>query len=236
MRVKRIRCGLRFVFSAGEDDRDFMPKEQTESWKRWSPFWRVTASVLIGLHILAVFAAPWSSPPPSPLLAQEVTQVMMPYQVSAFLNHGYRFFAPDPGPSHIIRYEMTMADGSVKHGRMPDPQEQWPRLLYHRHFMMTEMMYNNQAQINDNPPLDLMTEEEKSRLAARNERARNLVRLMSDGIATQLLKKHQGERVHLFLQRHEIPFPEAVQEGMQLDDPSLYVDLVDLGEFTGDRS
>ena len=81
-----------------------------------------------------------------------------------------------------------------------------------------------------------MTEEEKSRLAARNERARNLVRLMSDGIATQLLKKHQGERVHLFLQRHEIPFPEAVQEGMQLDDPTLYVDLVDLGECTGDRS
>lgn len=213
-----------------------MSQPKKESWKRWSLFWRISASLLISAHILAVFAAPWSSPPPSPRLAQEISQAMMPYQVGGFLNHGYRFFAPDPGPSHIIRYEMTLPDGTVTKGRIPDPQDHWPRLLYHRHFMMTETMFNNHSQINENPPLDIMTEEEKRRLAARNERARQLTRLISEGIAKQLLNRYEGESVHLYLQRHEIPFPEAVQEGMELDDPSLYVDLVDLGEFNGDRS
>ncbi len=171
------------------------------------------------------------------MLAQEVSQLLLPYQVGAYLNHGYRFFAPDPGPSHIVRYEITMPDGSQKVGRIPDPDQHWPRLLYHRHFMMTESLFSNHSRINNDPPLDLMNELEREQWSFNNLRAQNLTRLMSQGIANQLLNQYDGERVQLYLQRHEIPFPAAIQRGeLELDDPSLYVDLADLGVFTGDDS
>ncbi|MCP4193270.1 MAG: hypothetical protein GY768_21880 [Planctomycetaceae bacterium] len=208
-----------------------------QSWQQWTPRGRAIVSILIAVHLLAVFAAPWSSPPPAPMLAQEVSQLLLPYQVGAYLNHGYRFFAPDPGPSHIVRYEITMPDGSQKVGRIPDPDQHWPRLLYHRHFMMTESLFSNHSRINNDPPLDLMNELEREQWSFNNLRAQNLTRLMSQGIANQLLNQYDGERVQLYLQRHEIPFPAAIQRGeLELDDPSLYVDLADLGVFTGDDS
>ena len=148
------------------------PNTPSKNWQQWTPKLRAIVSVEIALHLVAVFAAPWSWPPPSPLLAQEVSRVMLPYHVGAYINHGYRFFAPDPGPSHIVRFEITMPDGSTTAGRIPDPGQHWPRLLYHRHFMMTETLFSHHSQINEDPPLDLMSEAEKQRLAANNEQAR----------------------------------------------------------------
>jgi hypothetical protein len=52
-----------------------------------------------------------------------------------YLDHGYFFFAPNPGPSHLV----GIRDQSVL---FPDRKEQWPRLLYHRYFMLSEF-YNN---------------------------------------------------------------------------------------------
>jgi len=61
------------------------------------------------------------------------------YLDGLYLNHGYHFFAPSPGPGHIIRYELFDDRGSViGQGEFPNTKDQWPRLRYHRHFMLTE--------------------------------------------------------------------------------------------------
>ena len=87
-------------------------------WTR--PGVRIAASVLLGAHLMAVFVAPMAVPTSSPLvppstspLAGTFFRFFRPYLQAAFLNHGYKFFAPDPGPSHLVRYELTMADGGV---------------------------------------------------------------------------------------------------------------------------
>ena len=56
------------------------------------------------------------------------------------LANGYRFFAPEPGPSHLIRYEVTLPDGTRKEGFFPDRAHHQPRLLYHRYFMLSEFV------------------------------------------------------------------------------------------------
>ena len=37
-----------------------------------------------------------------------------------FLNNGYRFFAPEPGPGHLVRYEIVTRDGRQIEGSFPD--------------------------------------------------------------------------------------------------------------------
>ncbi len=96
------------------------------------------ATVLILLHFLAVLAATNVASPPTSQLWLRVASLFRPYVAAADLNHGYRFFCAEPGPSHLVQYELTLADGKVQTGRFPDLREQSPRLLYHRYFMLAE--------------------------------------------------------------------------------------------------
>jgi hypothetical protein len=87
-------------------------------------------------HVFAVFIAPAGMPPASPLLV-DVSRVALPYNQSLFLNHGYHYFAPDPGSSTIVTYQIErLGDVPIK-GRFPEPTI-FPRLLYHRYFMLAE--------------------------------------------------------------------------------------------------
>ena len=61
-------------------------------------------------------------------------------------NHGYHFFAPEPGDSTLLAYEAHRADGTVVSGRIPN-RDIVPRLLYHRHFMLTEQMKDAPAEL-----------------------------------------------------------------------------------------
>ena len=107
---------------------------------------RGVVSVLLVLHLVAIASAPLAMEPAS-LPAQKVFGIFRPYLDAAFLNHGYHFFAPEPGPSHLIRYELAFSDGRVEGGTFPDPTEQQPRLNYHRHFMLSE--FANQLAVDD---------------------------------------------------------------------------------------
>ena len=106
---------------------------------------RGVLSLLLVLHLVAIASAPLAMEPAS-LPAQKVFGLFRPYLDAAFLNHGYHFFAPEPGPSHLIRYELTFADGRIESGIFPDPNQQRPRLNYHRHFMLSE--FANQLAVN----------------------------------------------------------------------------------------
>ncbi len=133
----------------------------------WHPFWRWLVSLLVVLHLAAVFSAPWDlatfdalppgympptdamgrpQPPPPresivwqrPVVTRGLHGFFHDYLNLLYLNHGYEFFAPDPAGTHVIDYQVTQADGKVVEGRLPSVDAQWPRLFYHRHMMLAE--------------------------------------------------------------------------------------------------
>src|SRR5438128_3704533 len=82
-------------------------------------------SVALAFHLAAVFVAPFafasnSGPSPSPL-ADALFKVFRPYLGALFLDHGYFFFAPNPGPSHLVDYKVEFDDGRPPvTGRFPN--------------------------------------------------------------------------------------------------------------------
>lgn len=124
----------------------------------WTLRTRIIVSVLVVLHLAAVFSAPFAMPQPSSELSVGIDLVTGPYTSALYMRHGYRFFAPDPGPSHLLRYEVVDESGDVVAGRFPDKSNHKPRLMYHRFFMISEHFWGlgtlgepvgNQAQVDD---------------------------------------------------------------------------------------
>src|SRR5688572_28239472 len=104
---------------------DEKPREPAAPAPRWSRTAKAVASVLVSLHLAAVFIAPMSfavrpgSPAIDPLRA-----AFRPYIQAMFLDHGYAFFAPDPGPSHLVEYRLIYDNGRApEKGRFPDIHE-----------------------------------------------------------------------------------------------------------------
>lgn len=96
----------------------------------------VMVNVWLAFHVFAVFISPAGMAPASPLLV-DAAQIARPYNQFMFLNHGYHFFAPDPGPSTLVSYVVDQPGDAPIKGRFPDTSIQ-PRLLYHRYFMLAE--------------------------------------------------------------------------------------------------
>lgn len=94
------------------------------------------ASAWLAFHVFTVFISPAKMAPVSPLLWNGY-QVTVPYAELFFLDHGYHFFAPDPGASTLISYTVTREGDSPIVGQFPDTSIR-PRLLYHRYFMLAE--------------------------------------------------------------------------------------------------
>ena len=162
---------------------------------------RGVVSLLLILHLVAIASAPLAMEPSS-LPAQKVFAFFRPYLDASFLNHGYHFFAPEPGPSHLIRYELTFSDGRVEGGVFPDFTRQRPRLNYHRHFMLSE--FANRLAVND------------AQQPALHE--------LSQSFARHLMSERDAESATLFLRRHYIPSPQQVKDGMALDAEELYAE------------
>ncbi len=204
---------------------------------KWTPLRKVIVSVLLLFHLFAVFAAPCASPPPSSYawswLAGRVDGrdgLLMPYLRAGYLNHGYRFFAPNPGPSHLVRYEIDLKSGGQFEGEFPDPDQQWPRLLYHRMLMVSETLFNLDDPVSEPPPPGTLGDVELRDFNSQRASADALIH----AIARRLLNDHDGQRVRLYLRTHEIPFPRDVLAGQELNDPRLYRER-SLGEFSEDK-
>lgn len=116
------------------------------------PVWlKIIVSLLVAWHITAVFLAPLSIQPASPLVQKIAQNYMQWYLDALYLNHGYHFFAPEPGAGHLIRYQLTDDAGRVSEGEFPSKKDNWPRLLYHRYFMLAEQCEvgaDNEAEFN----------------------------------------------------------------------------------------
>ncbi len=157
---------------------------------------KLLVSGLICFHLTAMLICPLATPPSSDLFGTIWSKLQW-YTEPLYMNHGYRFFAPDPGPSHLVRYEVELDNGEKVEAEMPNLDRHWPRLLYHRHFMLTERLGNG--------PLE-------------SPAMQGMIR----SYAQHLYALHDAQRVKLYLRRHFIPFPEQISKGMKLNDPSLY--------------
>ncbi len=194
-----------------------------------SPRLRFFLSALLIGHLLAVIAPPLSFQTRGPLgQSPVVATVLAPvegYSQAMYMDRGYAFFAPDPGPSHLIQAAITSKDGSRVETMFPDLDEQWPRLLYHRHFMLSE--YLTEVYFPPGPPRELakvdpIDAENWVRARARYEHVRQ-------SIVGHLQRRYPGQDVAIRRVEHLIPDLVAFQQSpVALDDPRFYQVMLDV--------
>ena len=144
-------------------------------------------------HLSAIIIAPASVAPTSELI-ESTWQVFQPYLEFLFLNHGYHFFAPEPAESTLISFEAERADGTKVTGHIPS-RKTLPRLLYHRHFMLTEHLHD--AQLRDAPD--------------------ELLQEWLDSYAEHICRKYGAVRVKLTGHLHGLPSREDVRRRHQIE-------------------
>ncbi len=223
----------------------------------WSASRRAWVSLLIGLHLSAIFVAPWTAVEPRSQFGLVLRRFFEPYLQLMYLDHGYRFFAPEPGPSHLVYYQGTQPSGETVEGRIPDPQAIWPRLRYHRWFMLSETINQHAALLLDEEGMNRW-KAEVEREAARFEQEGNLrraaqvrrefreqlrdydnvqflLRQVSRNLGQVLLERHGLSAIRLTMVTRLIPTPYDVLDGFHLDDEAFMPDelQVDLGTFGG---
>lgn len=175
----------------------------------WSPRKKRWVSALLLFHLLAV-VTPALASYPSSHLTRTLFWYLHPYIQIAFLDNSYKFFAPEPSASNLIRYELEFADGTRQGGVFPNLNEHWPRLLYHRHFMLSERVGNGMPMTQDVRPGDPLPEIPPQ------------VQVYIDSFAKHLLAAHHANQVTLYCRRHVLPTPEDIMRGRKLSDERFY--------------
>jgi hypothetical protein len=181
--------------------------------------WRVLISIGLAIHLAAIVSAPWSMgglnpriPPPA--IPGIVVQAAGPYLDATYSGHGYRFFCPEPGPSHLVRYRIEMPDGTTSTGTFPDLKSEWPRLFYHRHFMLTEKLagfWNPDELPRDAPP----------QARANWQSMRKTFEAVAQSYAVHLLASTGARAITLQLVEHQLPGPDELAANISLNDAKL---------------
>src|SRR6476646_854336 len=119
-----------------------MPTREGGSRKPGRPakFIRVAISIFIVWHFAGVFMAAMCIPASSPLVTDIAQRPPMQWYLDAtYMNQGHSFFAPEVGPGHMIKFVLYDQNNQiVEQGDFPSRKEHWPRLLYHRYFMLAD--------------------------------------------------------------------------------------------------
>jgi hypothetical protein len=221
------------------------PRQSEAEVPPLAPATKLVLSGLILLHLAAVFWAPFAfacnvGPSSSPL-ADPVARWLHPYLAAMYLEHGYFFFAPDPGPSHLVRYRIEFDDGREPLvGTFPDLATERPRLLYHRHFMLSESLFNRFTPPDPPPeptppPLTASAAEKAAFQRVRDAYARDLAAWQHQrrqyealwrSFEEHLLHEHGGSKVTLTRVEHRLPAPDEVRvERRSLRAADSYLDL-----------
>ena len=135
-------------------------------------------------------------PPASPLF-ESAWLAARPYLDALYLNHGYHFFAPEPSFSTLVAYRTELPGGTVLDERMPN-RGIWPRLLYHRHFMLTEYLTFHDAGVQVQ---------------------------LCESYQAHLRQKYQVQEVTLTKVEHLLPSEFHILEGGTLQHPELWVEI-----------
>ena len=225
-----------------------------ERKSEWSKTIRCFASFVIGIYLVIVVLGPLSNPIPSRHLTLPLARFVAPVHQSLFLGHGYRFFGPDPGPSHILYFNGTKDDGTVVQGVFPDRKNHSPRLLYHRWFMLSETLFNESTltrSFQEEQQLKLAYEQQIQQLSPatqssliaqlRAERdaelamnAENRKRLagLAEAIGSYIRQEFECKSVELSFRERVIPTPEEIQAGAKLDDPAFLSPPIAIGRMS----
>lgn len=216
-------------------------------------------SCVIVAYLVVLVLGPLSNPIGSEHLARPLARFVAPIHRALFLGHGYRFFAPDPGPSHLVEFRITKSNGESIVGHFPDASDRdssFPRLQYHRWFMLSETIWSEHSstrvrdeflalqkrseelatekQIAGNHALasTIRADMEKRKIAY--ELARTRIDELVKSVAKGLLDQHGGNHIRLSVRERIIPYPADVQEGIKLDDPRFLKpeQASVIGEFT----
>ncbi len=196
---------------------------------------RVILSLLILAHLSAVFAPPMAFQSRGPRgLSPSVSKLLTPlaaYGQTLYLDRGYAFFAPDPGPPHLMRVEIAGATKNTASDIRwyPHLNDQRPRLLYHRHFMLAEFLNDSyqpklptEAAKLVGPELPL---EELQVWRSGRQRYEMIVESMNQHLAA----KFPDRDVKLDRVEHLLPdFVVYAANPMPLNDPPTYVVLEDI--------
>jgi hypothetical protein len=196
----------------------------------WPVWLKGLVSGLIALHLTAMFVAPFafacSARGSSSPFADALLAPLRPYIVALYLDHGYFFFAPDPGPSRLVDYRVEFADGRpAVTGRFPNLATERPRLLYHRHFMLSEALSNRfvppKAPPEPSPPpltagpaeraAYQLARAQHARSRAIWQRQRSQYEAMRSSIADHLKAQYGGDDVRLTRIDHRPALPDEVQ-------------------------
>lgn len=206
--------------------------QAAEASCRLSRKWRCVISVLVLWHLWAVLGEPVEFITRQPFglegspAGEAFNAPVQPYAEFLYLNHGYAFFAPDPGPSHLMEVTWTDESGELRQELFPDLSKQWPRLLYHRHFMLTEFLHNVHApQVPEelDPASDLSVSQWQA--------SREQYEAIRDSIARHLAGRYGVPFESITVERveHRQPLvPEYLRGGVRLRDPQLYRTLPDV--------
>lgn len=188
------------------------PASTSRTGRRGAWLWKSALSLWLVYHFSGLLISPASIQPSSDL-QRDAWLAVGPYLQFISMNQGNHFFAPDPGPSTLVTYVAERKDGSHVTGQIPDRKTMQPRLLYHRHFMLTEQL----AGLADAVDLDVET-------------SRRLFDLHLRAIARQVCRQHGAQQVTLSRVTHVLREPEWVQAGMPLQHPENY-QVKPLGRF-----
>lgn len=227
---------------AGQQELPPVSSSQDASLKPWI---KVLVSLWLAIHVTAVFIAPFafasnSGPAPSPF-ADAAYRLFRPYIGALYLDHGYFFFAPNPGPSHLVDYKVEFDDGRPPvTGRIPDLKTERPRLLYHRHFMISESLNNRfvpaEPPPEPSPPALTASAEQKvlyqasrrdfDRQLAAWRHGRKQYEAMRGSFEDHLKHTFGGQRVTLTRVEHLLPTADEVElAGRKLNAPDSYINL-----------
>jgi hypothetical protein len=221
------------------------PSSTIPKWRRRA----ITACLL--LHLTAVVSAPAAVAPASDL-ARGVWTFFRPYLQLLYLNHGYHYFAPDPGPSTLLAFTVEKSDGTVHRDVIPN-RRIWPRLMYHRHFMLTESLSYiasvSEATVLAESPLPALSQTRAEEMPLSDERSgppgdgepidalpepapvRGLLRDWYHSYARHLLDAYDGERVELVRVVHFLPQIEWMQESIARGEPLTLSEPQSFTEF-----
>jgi hypothetical protein len=158
-------------------------------------------NVWLVFHLFCIVAGPISIYPSSEL-QQRSSVVAVPYLQLLYMNHGWKYFSPQPGGANLLSFDMTFPNGEQQTLRFPTNEIE-PRLLYHRYFMMSEFLGNG-------PP-------EAEAIWARS-------------FARKLCLQNGAQDVVVTKIFHDLPSRIEFLAGRSLDDRSLFHEDV-VGEF-----
>ena len=202
------------------------------------------ASAFILAHLTAVIAPPLAFQCRGPRgLSPAVAALLNPtsaYGQLLYLDRGYAFFAPDPGPSHLLAVELSSGSKSTERegsgpavdaevSRVPSLDDQWPRLLYHRHFMLAEFLNDAYQPALPSETASLVGPD----LSAEELQLWRLGRDRYDAILNSMIRhvetQNQGKTVRIDRLEHVIPdFVGFATRQIKLNDDSTYVLLEDI--------